>query len=145
MLTIEEAQEKIDITLREVYQEPAPDNFITDALEKTVIIRVDSVMQTKKGACANCTVTSLDLATPILEYTQNLDQDSIDSYVEIAAELIEVISDVYEMEEDYQIEFIRVNGEYTPVFTEELIEFCSGNIHDLLPELYAVLQGDTIE
>lgn len=142
MLTIEEAQEKIDITLREVYQEAAPDNFIVDALEKTVEIQVDSVKQTKDGAYANCTVTSLDLATPILEYTQNLDQDSIDSYVEIAAELIEVISDVNEMEEDYQIEFIRVNGEYTPVFTEELIEFCSGNIHDLLPELYAALQED---
>lgn len=145
MLTKQEAQEKINISLSEVYQEAAPDNFIVDALEKTVEIQVDSVKQTKDGAYANCTVTSLDLATPILEYTQNLDQDSIDSYVEIAAELIEVISDVYEMEEDYQIEFIRVNGEYTPVFTEELIEFCSGNIHDLLPELYAVLQGDTIE
>ena len=145
ILTKQEAQEKINISLSEVYQEAAPDNFIVDALEKTVEIQVDSVKQTKDGAYANCTVTSLDLATPILEYMESLDQDSIDSYVNVTIGLVEAISDAYEIEENYQIEFIKIDGEYTPVFSEELVVFCSGNVHDLLPKLYAILQGGVIE
>ena len=143
-LTKQEAQEKIDAALASVFQEASSDNFIVQALEKTANIRVDSVKQTNNGIFANCTATSLDLATPILEYIQTLDASRVDSYANVIIELTAAISDAPETQKDFQIEFIQVDNEYQPAFSEELVEFCSGNIHELLPKLYTILQGGGI-
>lgn len=144
-LTKQEAQLKIDSALEAVYQEAASDNFILQTLKKTVKINVNSVKQAENKVFADCTVTSLDIATPILDYIQNLEEGSVDNYANVIIGLTDAISDAPETQKSFQIEFIQANDEYKPVFSEELVVFCSGNVHDLLPKLYTILQGDGIE
>ena len=91
---------------------------------------------------ADCTVTSLDIATPILAYMQKLEKGSIDTYANVTMGLIEAISGAPEIQQFFQIEFVQADDEYVAVFSEDLIIFCSGNVHDLLPQLYLLLQGD---
>lgn len=144
-LTVQEAQAKIDAALEDVYQEASSDNYIAQLLNGKVKITVNSIRSTEKGYLAECTVTSVDIATPILNYLLDLDKGTIDTYSNAVADLQKAITKADEIQQTFRVEFIQVNGEYKAMFPEEMVVFCSGNIQELLPKIDDILQGGTIE
>lgn len=145
VLTVEEAQSKMDTALEDIYQESSPDNYIMQALKEKVVITVDSIQSTEDGCLAKCTVKSIDIATPILNYLLGLDDDAVDTYSNVVTELQKEIAGANEIQQTFLVKFIQVDDEYTAMLPEEMVVFCSGNIQDLLPKLYEILQGGTIE
>lgn len=144
-LTVEEAQSKMDTALEYIYQESSPDNFIIEVLKEKVVITVDSIQGTEDGCFAQCTVKSIDIATPILNYLLDLDDSAVDTYSNVVTELQKEIAGAQEIQQTFLVKFIQVDDEHTAILPEEMVVFCSGNIQELLPKLYEVLQGGTME
>lgn len=145
VLTVQEAQAQMDAALQDVYREASSDNYIVQSLKGKVKITVDSIKSTENGCLAECTVTSVDIATPILNYLLDLDESTIDTYSNVVTDLQKTISEADEIQQTFSVEFIQVNGEYKAMHPEEMVVFCSGNIQELLPKLYEILQGGTKE
>lgn len=145
VLTVQEAQAQMDAALENVYREASSNNYIVQSLKGKVKIAVDSIKSTEDGYLAECTVTSADIATPILNYLLDLDEGTIDTYSNVVADLQKAITEVDEIQQTFSVEFIQINGEYKAMLPEEMIVFCSGNVQELLPKLYEILQGGTIE
>lgn len=144
-LTLEYAQSKMDAALESLYQEASIDNYIIQSLKGKVSITVDSIISTEDGCLAECTVTSVDFTTPILNYLMLLDSNAVGSYNNVVSELKQELSKAEEIQKTFHVQFAQTDNGYTVLFPEEMVVFCSGNIQELLPKLYEVLQGGTME
>lgn len=145
IVTIQEAQAQMNAALEDVYREASEGNYIIQALKGKVGITVESIRSTEDGCLAECKVTSVDIATAVLNYLLDLDEDTIDTYSNVVANLQKEITKAEKIQETFHVEFIKVDGDYKAILPEEMIVFCSGNIQELLPKLYEILQGGTIE
>lgn len=144
ILTVADAQEQLDASLESVFAEADPDNFLVQMLNKTVTIKVKSVTPSKDGWYADCIVTSLDLATPIFEYIWSLDANQVDTYTNAVNEFQNQLVDVEEIQQEFRVEFQHIDGAYQIVLSEEMVDFCSGNLLDVLPYLLENIQGGGI-
>lgn len=144
-LTVQEAQALMDTALEEVYREASSDNYIMQTLKGKVEINVDSIKSTEDGCLAECTVTSVDIATTIFNYLLDLNEGTVNTYSNVVADLKKEITEAEEIQQTFRVEFIQMNGDYKAILPEEMVIFCSGNIQELLPKIYDILQGGTIE
>lgn len=145
ILTTQEAQAKMDSALEDVFREASSDNYIAQSLKEKVRITVDSLESTGDGYFAECTVTSVDITTPLLDYLLGLNDGAIDAYSNVVEGIRKEIAGAEEIQQTFYVEFTQVNGGYKATLSEEMVVFCSGNVQELLPKLYEILQGGTME
>lgn len=137
----QEAQQKLNAVLEDVYQESSSDNFIIEALDGNVTVRVDRIYFKKGNYIASCTVSSPDVATAIRDYVETLSGDERASYTDVVKELINEINVAGTITKSFDVRFVKNQGDWCPVVPEEMVVFCCGNVHELLPLLYSIIEG----
>lgn len=135
------AQSILNDVLRDFFQE-ASDQPILQNLQPYTDIWVDSVKKQKDGYMAECTVTTLDLQSCILDFLSELDPTATGTYADAQADLLDALDDADIMTETFHVAFILSDGQYVPVFSQELMDFCSGNLPLLLEDLAELAGGN---
>lgn len=135
------AQQKLDAMLATVYQESSSDNFVVEALAGNVTIQVDSVYVKEGNYIASCIVSSPDVASAIGDYVGSLTVDENASYTDVVKELTDVINSASIITETFEVRFIQTQDDWHPIIPEEMVAFCCGNVHELLPLIYGILEG----
>ena len=46
-----------------------------------------------------------------------------------------------QMKKQFVIEFVAVDESYEPVIPEDMVAFCNGNVHELIPLFVGLLEG----
>ena len=137
----QEAQQQLNAVLEDVYQESSSDNFIMEALDGNVTVRVDRVYFKNGNYIASCTVSSPDVATAIRDYVESLSRDEIASYTDVVKELTDEINTTSTIMETFEVRFVKSQDDWHPIVPEKMVAFCCGNVHELLPLIYGILEG----
>ena len=136
-LSVKSAQAQLDEVIDSVFDQSSG-NYMTHLLQPAVSVNVNSVKKTSTGYIAKCTVASLDLETVTLQLLSELSNDTC-TYAEAVTLLQQRLSAATEMQQDFQVEFIRIGEAYQPVVPESMMVFCNGNIQNVLPQLYEIM------
>ena len=134
------AQALMDDVLAEFFQEAA-DQPILQILEPHTRIRVEKLKKQDGGYIAECTATSLDLERCVRNYLLTLDPAASATYGDAREDLLQALESANTMEGSFRVEFTLSGGQYVPVFSQELMDFCSGNLSLLLEDLAEMMGG----
>ena len=140
-LSKKEAQEQLDIMLEAVYEGSSPDNFIMETLNGNVDVCVDRIYAQNDSYIAECTVSVPDVATSISDYLNTLPENETALYTDIVSELKDHIQTAPIITKTFDVRFVNKQGDWQPIVHEEMVIFCCGNIHELLPLIYSILGG----
>ena len=138
-MTLEEAEVLMNNTLQSVFQDASQDNYIAKKLKEKVHITALSIEFTGDVYLLDCAVVSLNVAATLEEFFISLESGE-EEYSVVVAELENVLATADEVTESFQVQIIKVNDEYVVKFSQEMIDFCNGNVQQLLPWIYEILQ-----
>lgn len=135
------AQNQLNAVLDNFHKESSDNNYITKALHNNVAIHVDSVYAENNDYIAICTVTAPDIATSIEDFINTLNSSQEILYTNIEKNLENHIQTASIIKKTFNVRFTKSNEEWQPILSDEMINFCSGNIYDILPLIYSILEG----
>lgn len=128
-LSMPEAQRLVDNAVDMTMETMEESNLLKDILsEKLSIVVLDLERDHDCYQCV-CEVTSVDCADVLIEYLSQISSDEVASGNEVIERLKHVVSASPVVKKTFTITFEKVEDGYTPVFTEEMVNFCSGNMY----------------
>lgn len=136
-----EAQEQLNTMLESVYEGSSPDNFIIEALNGNVDVCVERIYPKNDNYIAECTVSAPDIATSISNYVNSLPANEDALYADVIKALKNELQTAPIITKSFDVRFVNFQGNWSPVVPEEMVIFCCGNIHELLPLIYGILGG----
>lgn len=134
-LSIDEAQQLLDATLEETLWSAEETNFLLEKLKQSVSIDVNNVQISEAGYLVDCTVTSIDAANAIMEYLRSSNLDQEYSYEMVLSGLEDAVTNAELVSEDFVIELVPNGDGYDVLFSNDLIDFASGSVENLIYEI----------
>ncbi len=129
ILTKKQAQSIMDDTVDQTINLIEDVNSFRAPLKKHLSIDVLGVKLSSEGYYANCLITSVDYSEVLIEYFSTLSADEVASVSEIIARLESVLEKAPVVKKEFTVKFSRDDDGYSPIFTEEIVNFCNGNTH----------------
>lgn len=136
-----EAQEQLNAVLENVHNASSSDNFIMEALNGNINICVDRIYAKGDACIAACTVSAPDIATTISDFIKTLTINDVMPYTDVVKTLKDKLQTAPIITKSVDVRFVNYQGEWQPIIPEEMVAFCCGNVHELLPLIYGVLEG----
>lgn len=127
ILTKNKAQRIMDDAVAQTVELMEDENLFKDTLSENLSITVLSIKLSKDGYRGSCLVKSVYYEQALLDYFSEVSSDEVASVNDIITRLETIIEKAPTTEKVFEVDFIRTDEGYTPAFTEEMVDFCSGS------------------
>lgn len=145
ILTKKKAQSIMDDAVNQTLDLMEDENLLYNSLSKNLSITVVSIDRSREGYQGNCIITSIDCAGVLIEYLSNIPADEIALGSEILVRLGSVIEAAPIIQKEFTIEFVKTDDGYSPIFTEEIVDYCSGNIQAVKVYLTQLIEQEDLQ
>ena len=137
--TAQKAQEVLDTAIENIYQEAEGDNFLLKCLKDRNKVTVNNIVNKDNSLYADCTVTTIDAASAIIDFMTTCEMENELSYNEIIYIIETKINESTVIEKNFLVEFRDEEGKYKAILQEEFILFYFGNMQEMIPVLNEIL------
>ena len=137
--TAQKAQEVLDTAIENIYQEAEGDNFLLKCLKDRNKVTVNNIVNKDNSLYADCTVTTIDAASAIIDFMTTYEMENELSYNEIIYIIETKINESTVIEKNFLVEFRDEEGKYKAILQEEFILFYLGNMQEMIPVLNEIL------
>ena len=134
-------QAEVNAAVNDVLSSLHSENLFYARLQQHLRIDVLTVTEDAGRYFARCKITTFDFAQAIIGYISSLDPQSVASPNDILLALQRAVSQAPMMQREYSIEIAASEGGFYPIFTEELVDFCCGNLQAVQSYLTGILEG----
>ena len=110
-------------------------------LSENLSITVLSLERSGSKYKAECLITSVDCADVLIDYLSNISMDEFALGNDIIMRLEAVVETAPIVEKEFVVKFEKTNDGYSPIFTEEIVNYCSGNTQEVKEYLTQLMEG----
>ncbi len=142
ILTKKKAQSIMDDTVDQTLDLIDEENLLHDLLSENLSTTVLSVERSDKSYQVNCLITSVDCADVLIDYLSSVPIDEFASGNEMLRRLEAVVENAPTVEKEFVIEFVKTDYGYAPIFTEEIVSYCSGNMQEAEEYLMQLIETE---
>ena len=145
ILTKKEAQSILDDAVNQTLDLMEDENIFYDLLSENLSVTVLSIDRSGDAYEANCAITSVDCADILIDYLSNIPADELALGNDIIMRLEAAIKTAPIVQKEFVVMFEKTDDGYSPVFTEEIVNYCSGNMQKLKAYLIQFMEKETLQ
>ena len=131
ILTKRKAQKILNSTVSDTIDLMDESNFLYQPLSKNLSIKLTSLDRSGNGYRGKCVITSVDCSEVLIDYLSDISDNDMASSDEILAKLKSVAKKAPVKKKTFNVEFEKTSDGYSPVFTEDMVNFCNGNMQEV--------------